>query len=651
MDSSEQGLSLRIPTDRRYGTALTRNNQTIERLMQEALQHHQTGHFREAAQGYEKILQMDARHADSLHLLGMISVQAQLPDIAIDLIQRAIAINAGFAPFHSNLGTIFQSQGKLEDAEAEYTVALRIAPDMPETLGNLGSVLLAKGKLEQAVSCYQRAIAINPNIAEMHFHLGNVLHAQDDLEGAVNCYQKALALRPDYAEAHCNLGSALTDLKLLDQAIASIENALAINPNLAEAHNALGVALQAQHHPEQAKACYQQALKLKPDYAEALSNYGTLLEAVGDLKGAAEKHFQALAVSPDYPEGHNNLGNVLASQGCLDEAIAHYERALALKPELTDALYNLGVAQLSAGNYTDGWPNYEGRWLTRKTPLKKQNFCQPQWHGEPLNGSRILLYAEQGLGDTLQFLRYLPLVQAAGGKVVLVVQDRLRSLAAELPGSLDVVSSGDPLPAFDWHCPLLSLPFAFNTTPDTIPAQTPYLVVPEQARAKMAALSWPTAGLRVGLAWKGNPGFLKDQARGRSIPLSLLQTLVEIEGLHLFSLQIGEAVAELGESCGAVTDLSSHVSDMSDTAAQILHLDLVLTVDTSIAHLAGALGIATWVMLPFSADWRWLQKRADSPWYPTMRLFRQPRPGDWESVVGEVRDALRKRGERQRVRG
>jgi len=646
-----QGLTLRIATDRGDGTALIKNDQTVELLMQEALRHHQAGHFAEAAHGYEKILQLDARHADSLHLLGMISVQAQLPDIAIDLIQRAIAINSGFAPFHSNLGTIFQSQGKLDEAEAEYTVALSIAPDIPETLGNLGSVLLAKGELEQAVPCYQRAIAINPNIAEMHFHLGNALHAQDQLEDSVNCFKKALALRPDYAEANCNLGSAIADLKLLDQAIVYIEHALAINPNLAEAHNAFGVALQAQNHPEEAKAHYERALELKPDYAEAHSNYGTLLEARGNLKDAAGKHIQALAVTPDYPEGHNNLGNVLGSLGCLEEAIAHYERALALKPELTDARYNLGMAQLSAGDYTVGWRNYEWRWLAKKTPLNKRNFSQPQWHGEPLNGERILLHAEQGLGDTLQFLRYVPLVQAAGGKVVLVVQERLRSLATEFPGSLEVVSSGDPLPTFDWHCPLLSLPLAFNTTLHTIPTKTPYLVVPEPARAKMDAFPWPVAGLRVGLVWKGTRGFLNDLARWRSIPFPLLQSLVEIRGLHLFSLQIGEAVAELGESCGAITDLSPHVRDMSDTAAQILHLDLVLTVDTSIAHLAGALGVTTWVMLPFSSDWRWLQGRADSPWYPSMRLFRQPRPGDWESVVGEVRDALRERDQRWTAKG
>jgi len=619
--------------------------------MQEALLQHRAGNFREAAQGYEKILQMDARHADSLHLLGMISVQAQRPDIAVDLIQRAIAINSGFAPYHSNLGTIFQSQGKLDEAEAEYTAALSIAPDMPETLGNLGSVLLAKGKLEQAVSCYQRAIGINPSIAELHFHLGNVLHAQDALKDAVKSYQKALALRPDYAEAYCNLGSTLTDLKQLEPAIAQIEHALTINPNLAEAHNAFGVALQAQNHPEQAKAHYERALELKPDYAEAHSNYGTLLEARGNLKDAAGKHLQALAVTPDYPEGHNNLGNVLGSLGCLDEAIAHYERALALKPDLTDTRYNLGMAQLSAGDYAAGWGNYEWRWLAKKTPLKRQNFSQPRWQGEPLDGARILLYAEQGLGDTLQFLRYLPLVQAAGGDVVLVVQNRLRSLAAELPGRLEVVSSGDPLPAFDWHCPLLSLPLAFNTRLDSIPAKTPYLLIPEQARAKMDPLVWPTAGLRVGLAWKGNLGFLNDQARWRSIPFSLLQPLAEMEGLHLFSLQIGEAVAELGVSGGAITDLSPHVSDMSDTAAQIAHLDLVLTVDTSVAHLAGALGISTWVMLPFSADWRWLQARADSPWYPSMRLFRQPEPGDWESVVGEVRDALGEKVERRSAEG
>jgi tetratricopeptide (TPR) repeat protein len=623
------------------GVVLTKGSPIIQQIMDETLQHHQAGRLIEAARGYERILKLDPDHGDSLHLLGMISFQARRPDIAIDLIQRAIAIDASFAPYHSNLGTIFQAQGRLDEAEAEYKLALSIDPMSAETLGNFGSVLLAKGEIDDAATVYQRAIAVNPGIAELHFHLGNAQHAQNSLEDAVSSYSRALALREDYAEAHTNLGSVLTDLKRLDQAIVHIEHALAINPGLAEAHNALGVALQAQNAPEQAMAHYEQALRLKPDYAEAHSNYGTLLETQGNLKEALRKHSEALNCTPDYPEGHNNLGNVLGTMGSLDEAIAHYERALALKPELIDARHNLAMAQLCAGDFAAGWRNYEGRWHIKNSPLKRRSFSQPQWHGEPLNGDRILLHAEQGLGDTIQFLRYVPLVQAAGGTVLLIIQDRLRSLAAELPGIADLISSGDALPSFDWHCPLLSLPLAFNTTLGTIPARSPYLSIPQQAREAMDALSWPDDGLRIGLAWKGNLGFLKDKARWRSIPLSLLQPLAEIRDVHLFSLQIGDAVTELTELSGTIADLSPHVEDMADTAAQMTHLDLVITVDTAVAHLAGALGIPTWVLLPFSADWRWQRTRTDSPWYPSMRLFRQPMPGDWESVVEELCAALR----------
>lgn len=615
-------------------------DQSIEGILQEALRQHRAGQLIEAARLYEQILTLDARHADSLHLLGMIAHQAGKTDLAIDLIQRAIAQNPQSADYYSNLGTVYQARGAFDAATEQYLHALKLKPGQAETYGNLGSVLLAQGKLDTAIGCYQRAIALTPHQAELHFHLGNAFYGAGKLDEAVNCFEQAIALQPTYAEAHCNLGNALLAQGHVQEAVSRLQAALMLAPHLAEAHNGMGNAVAACKLYENARELYERALAIKPDYAEAYSNYGTLLEAQGKLAEAVEKHRQSLRFNPDSAEAHNSLGNALGALGQLEEAVAHFHRALALKPELTEARYNLGMVQLCAGDFAAGWMNYEWRWHADKSPLHKPPFLQPQWQGEPLHGARILLHAEQGLGDTLQFLRFVPMVQAAGGSVVLMVQKRLHRIAAELPGLADVVSPHDPLPEFAWHCPLLSLPLAFGTTLGTIPAQTPYLSVPEEAHQKMKALPWPSEGLRVGLVWAGNRTHLHDRARYRSIPLPLLKPLFEQEGIHWFSLQIGEAVHELGNAPGAIADLSASVSDMADTAAQIAQLDLVITVDTSVAHLAGALGAATWLLLPLAAEWRWMRARSDSPWYPTLRLFRQPAPGDWEPVVEAVRRAL-----------
>jgi hypothetical protein len=389
---------------------------------------------------------------------------------------------------------------------------------------------------------------------------------------------------------------------------------------------------------EEAVAQYQQVPAGDPEFTDAYNNLGLAYLSLGRHGEAVDAIRRTLALKPDLAEAHCNLGAVLHAQNRIAEATESYQRALDLDPDLVKAKLNLGMIQLVSGNFTEGWKNYELRW--NDAPLHRRDFEQPQWRGEPLNGARILIHAEQGYGDTLQFLRYVPMVRAAGGTVILEVQSRLRRLAAALTGVAQVVCQGDPLPAFDWQCPLLSLPLAFGTTLETIPAQTPYLSIPEEAHEKMDALLWPKDGLRVGLIWNGNPTFLHDRYRFRSIPLPLFRPIFEIAGLHLFSLQVGEATAQLAQAPGNLIDLSPSVSDMADTAAQIAKLDLVISADTSVPHLAAALGIPTWVLMPYSPDWRWLQEREDCPWYPSMRLFRQSQPGEWEPVMQRVRSAL-----------
>jgi hypothetical protein len=349
-------------------------------------------------------------------------------------------------------------------------------------------------------------------------------------------------------------------------------------------------------------------------------------------------------LQPNYVEAHNNLGNVLRKQAHYAEARQSYDQALALRPGYVEALWNRSLLELLLGNYAEGWRDYEVR--SRRTINRPREFTQPLWRGEPLGGARILLHSEQGLGDTLQFLRYAPRVQAAGGTVLLLVPPGLQPLVAPLLGASDRVFSEESLPPFDLQCPLMSLPLAFQTALDSIPAEIPYLTVPGDALSRAENFPWPSEGLRVGLVWSGNPQHAND--RFRSMRPETLAPLLSLEHIHFFSLQVGVSAEGLENLPACVTDLRPFITDMADTAALVSHLDLVITVDTAVAHLAGALAQPTWLLLPFAPDWRWLTAREDSPWYPTMRLLRQRQFGDWQSVMQRVRVELSALAEKKR---
>ena len=490
--------------------------------------------------------------------------------------------------------------GRLGEAERVYRRILELNPHHADSLHLLGMVAFQTGNCEAAAELISRAILQNGEDAMYFSNLGNVLQTQGRLEAAVDCYQRAIELNPASATAHGNLGLAWQFLGRLEDAARSFEEALKLDPGIAVVHTNLGNVRQAQGRLEEAVVC----------------------------------HERALAAEPHNSEAYSNLGGVLDLQGKLTESMAAYDRALALKPDFPVALFNRSLLRLRKGDLALGLPDYEHRWYLNK----RRDFTQPQWRGQPLEGARILLYPEQGLGDTVQFLRYVPLVQAAGGQVILEVQPQMRRLVAQMPDLAQIVCSGEPLPQFDWHCPLMSLPLAFGTTLDTIPATVPYLTVPQEADT--AHLPDRGDGLRVGIVWAGSPGHLRD--RFRSVPLELLKPLFDLEEVQFYSLQMGPAAEELSKADISleVIDLAPRIEDMADTAALIAHLDLIIAVDTAVAHLAGALGKRVWVMLPLVPDWRWLLDREDSPWYPTMRLFRQSTLGDWASVVEAVRSAL-----------
>src|SRR5262249_19269542 len=443
--------------------------------------------------------------------------------------------------------------------------------------------------------------------------------------------RQTVALKPDDSGAHINLGHILARQDKLDEAAASYEQALRLKPDDPEAHNNLGIVLGKLNRLDEAAARFRQALGLKPDHADAHNNLGSVLEKQDKLEEATACFHQALCLKPDYPGVHNNLGIVLWKQGRFEEAVASYGQALDFQPDYPEAHWNRGLAWLTMGRLEQGWRGYEWRWKCKEFGSLPP-FQAPLWDGSPLDGRTILIHAEQGLGDTLQFVRYMPLVEQRGGRVILHCQPPLTRLLARSPGIERLLAHGDPLPEFDVHVPLLSLPGLFGTTLESVPAEVPYVEAEPQLVEAWRERLGSYRGFKVGIVWQGNPDHRMD--RYRSTRLTQFAPLARLPGGHLFSLQKGPGVEQLAALTDPfpVTDLGSGLDDFRDTAAVLKNLDLVVSVDTSVAHLAGALGIPVWVALHFPAEWRWLMGREDSPWYPTMRLFRQTSPGQWEDV-------------------
>ncbi len=511
-----------------------------------------------------------------------------------------------------------------------YERAIALAPGSVDTLYNLGNTCQDLGQTERAIAYFERALRLSPDAIELHNNLGSALQDLGRLDEAIVRYRKALALRPGAVETLDNLAGALRAQGQLDMAQACYERAIALRPHRVESHIGLGVVLRAQGRLEEAVARYERALALAPDHPETHNNLGVALVDLGRPEEAIAQYEQALALQPDRAETHNNLGIALQRQGRYAEALACYGRALALKPGYAEAHFNRSHALLLTGELDEGWQEYEWRFAVARYD---RNFDRPLWSGEPLAGQSILIHAEQGLGDTLQFVRYVPAVAERGGRVVLEVPEGLVRLVRTVAGASEVLAAVDPLPAFDCHCPLLSLPRVFKTNLATIPDAVPYLNVPAGVSAVWAERIATAPGLKVGVVWAGTTVGVID--------LRLLQPLWAVAGISWFSLQVGNGSCDISLLDGVtIADLSPWLTDFAETAAAICHLDLVITVDTSVAHLAGALGRPTWLLLPNPPDWRWLLEREDSPWYPTVRLFRQRKAGDWPGMAREVAAAL-----------
>ncbi|HKN72988.1 MAG TPA: tetratricopeptide repeat-containing glycosyltransferase family protein [Terriglobales bacterium] len=562
----------------------------IQSLLLKAVRLQRAGRLSEAARIYRQILAFDAEQADSLHLLGMIAYQAGGYELAVAMIRKAIAIKVAMnddqASYHSNLGTVLQAQGNLDEAAA----------------------------------CYERALTLEPESAEVHLNLGNIFQAQDKLDEAVACYERALALRPELAEAHHSMGNVLQAMNLQAIDLQTID-------------------LQTQNEDklDEAVACYERALALKPGYAQA----------------------------------HYNLGCALRSLGKVDEALVQFRRALALQPDYAQAGFRESLTQLLKGDFASGWRNYERRWLSypkdHGTPMR--TYRQPLWTGEKWTGEkladgRLLIWGEQGVGDEIMFAGLIPDVLRSGNRCILDCDARLKPLFVRsfpgigvISGCVSQQSSGrssgqssgessghDPELDIAAHLPCGSLPGLFRATRAAFAAtKSPYLVADPVERERFRARYSHADGRRlVGLAWHTNN---RKTGRLRSIDLSLFAPLFGRRDIRWIGLQYGDHDALQSQVAAASAPIFidrsvDQLSDIDVFAAQIAAMDMVVTIDNSTAHLAGALGVSTMVLLPFAADWRWLQTREDSPWYPSLRLFRQPRRGDWQSVMQRLTSAL-----------
>jgi len=592
----------------------------VEAQFQEAMGLCRSGQPAQARVICRDILNLQPGHPGACYLVGVMAGQSRDWEGAAEWIGKAIEADPGNADAHCDRGVAFKALGQWDAAILCYDRAIAIRAEHPEAYCNRGNVFYELKRLDAALADYQRAIDIRPDYATALYNRGVVYADLRQWDAALSSYDRAIASKADYAAAHCNRGAVLERLGQFDAAVAS----------------------------------YDAAIAIRADYAQAHSNRGNVLRQLGRLEEAHAGCNRALAIQPDNAEAHCNRGATLAEANRLDEAIADYDRAIAKNPGYATAHYNRACARLALGDFERGWVDFE--WRRRKqdeeSPRATRSFLQPLWLGEEsIAGKTILLHAEQGLGDAIQFCRYAKRVALLGARVILEVHPPLVRLLARLEGVAQLLGQGDALPEFDYHCPLMSLPLALKTRLSTVPAHVPYLTADVESTLIWGQRLGEKKRTRVGLVWSGgsrpNMPELWSVNNRRNIPLTRLAPLRN-DGIEFYSLQKGQpAEAELtdlkarGWSGPDVIDFTGLLNDFADTAALIEQLDLVIAVDTSTAHLAGALGKPLWILNRFDSCWRWLMDRDDSPWYPTARLYRQKQPGDWPAVLEKVRFDLR----------
>ena len=571
---------------------------TPTELIDEAIALFREGRMSRVRRVLGRVLEHDRDNADALHLLGIVDIQRGALLTGAELISKAIEIDGENSAYHNNLAGAFSDLRRFGEAEEHFQRAVEIKPDYADAYYNFGNLFRLQGKFEEALEKYRLAIEHAPVNALAYNNVATVLVELGRIEAAEQAYQDALELFPDDGSLHNNLGT-----------LFKVQNRLV-----------------------DAERAFRKVLELNPDNPDGLRNLAATVKDLGDVEEGERLCLKALELNPGDAIALDTLGNIYMAQGRVDDALERYGTALNIIPDFAPIHGNRAMALLLKGDYEKGWQEYEWRWQSATYPATKRDFPEPRWDGSPLDGRTLLLHAEQGFGDTLQFVRYAGLAAERGGKVMVGCQPELVRLLETVDG-VDRVVTGEDIPAFDCHAPLMSLPGLFGTTVEAIPADIPYLY-PDAGLTKAWEKRFRDApGLKVGLVWRGNP----EQAvnRVRSCPPELLAPLARVPGVSLFGLQ-----KDADPAPEWLTDLGGELGDFADTAAAMSQLDLVISICTATAHLAGALGRPLWIPLAFAADWRWLRDRDDSPWYPTARLFRQTERGDWQDVMARIAAAL-----------
>jgi tetratricopeptide (TPR) repeat protein len=596
-----------------------------------------------ACVGYDQAIALKPEYAHAFCNRAVVLGQLRKLPEALASYDRAIALDPTDALTHCNRGMLLNALGEKDAALESFGKAIACDAGIYQAHFGRGTLLQERQQWDASLRSYDAAIALNGGDPLAHYNRGTVLKQLGRWVDALASYDRAIASNGEFARAHAARAEALQQLNRLPEALDSYDRAIEIDPRDATAHNNRGVVLQKMARFDAALASYNQAIATNSNYPQACFNRGTVLAKLRDFEGALASYDLAISMQPEFADAYVNRAISLEALGSVQEAIASVKQGIALKPDLPEAHFNLALLSLKAGDLTSGWAEYEWRWHARSGPIfrEKREFVQPVWLGDAdIAGRTILLYGEQGLGDSLQFCRYAELVARLGARVILEVPKPLVSLCATLRGVEQVVSHGDPLPAFDVQCPLLSLPLALGTTLETIPAATGYVSSdPAKVHAWQERLG-PKRTARIGLTWSGNQ--TAGTNRQRHFRLAELVPYLPRD-FQYFCLQTDITAADRNTLLEnpAIHQFDGELRDFTDTAALCECMDLVISIDTSVAHLSGALGKATWVLLAFDADWRWLMDREDSPWYPTVRLFRQKSRGDWDGVFSRVLERLR----------
>lgn len=612
---------------------------TVDEYLLLAKSHHRNSRLAEAVDGYRQVLALEPRHLEAQYLLGAALHSLGRRAEAIAPLTQAITLNPNFAEGHHRLGIVLAESGRLEEAVACFRRTVELKPELADAQHDLAIALANSGRMPEAAIALRAKLALRPNDAAAHNDLGCVLERLGEMAEAVTQFRLAVDVEPRNAPYLTNLAGALRTVGQFDEALQRARQAIVIEPRWADAHYQLGAGLTALDREAEAERSLLEALALNPQHQDAHNDLGILYARQGRLTEAIASCRRAVTLRPDDANAHSNLATALHEQGQLDEAIECFRRALALAPVNADVHFNYGLALLLAGRLTEGWPEFE--WRLRRPGKAGPQYQQPRWTGDSLVGRTILLHWEQGLGDTLQFIRYVEILAQQAARVIVKVQSPLVPLLRHSTFA-NMLAEGDATDDFDCYASLMSLPALMRTTLATVPRQVPYLTAPptlvDEWRATLAGNRF-----RVGLAWQGSRAHQGD--RFRSIALGEFAPLA-LHNVELISLQKGDGSEQLAALGGQFAvrnlgvDFDTRHGAFVDTAAVMRNLDLVVTSDSAIAHLAGALGVPVWVALCHAPDWRWMLDRADTPWYPTMRLFRQQTLGRWDTVFAEMRAAL-----------